>query len=316
MKINRRNFFRLAAASSLGLSQPWLLKIFFPSKNPRPPVIWFQAQTCSGCLISLANSRAPLFAEILTEIISLQFIPTIMSSAGSHALRLLEKAHNEHRGEFLLLVEGSIPVKLQSASIIGEKEGKPMTALDWIKQLAPAAKAVLSIGTCSAFGGIPAAQPNPTGTQPLSSLIGSDNLINVPGCPPHPDWVSGTIAYLLQYGKPAVDSSRRPKSFFGQTVHDLCPRRGYFEIGAFAADYGEEGCFYQLGCKGPISACDIPLRGWNSGINSCIESGGICIGCTEPGFPDHSGDGLFSSISETQEPVTIAHSSIGTAHNG
>ncbi len=315
MEINRRNFLRLVAASSLGFTQPWLLKIFLPSKNPRFPVIWFQAQTCSGCLVSLANSRAPLFAEIITEIISLQFIPTIMSSAGNHALHILDKAHNEQRGEFILLVEGSIPTKIQSASIIGEEEGKPITALDWIKKLAPAAKAVLSVGTCSAFGGIPAAQPNPTGAQPLSSIVGSDNLINIPGCPPHPDWISGTIAYLLQYGHPSLDHCRRPKSFFGQTVHDLCPRRGYFEIGAFATDYGGEGCFYQLGCKGPISACDIPIRGWNSGVNSCIKSGGICIGCTEPGFPDHNGDGLFSAVSETQEVIKRAQSTKGTTHN-
>jgi hydrogenase small subunit len=315
MKINRRNFLRLAAASSFGISQPWLLKIFLPAKNQRPPVIWFQAQTCSGCLISLANSRAPLFAEIITEIISLQFVPTIMSSSSNHALHILEKAHNEQRGEFILLVEGSIPTNIQSASLIGEKEGKPITALDWIKKLAPAAKAVLSVGTCSAFGGIPAAQPNATGAQPLSSIIGSDNLINLPGCPPHPDWISGTIAYLLHYGKPSLDHCKRPKSFYGRTVHDLCPRRGYFEIGAFATDYGEEGCFYQLGCKGPISGCDIPLRGWNSGVNSCIKSGGICIGCTEPGFPDHNGDGLFSATSETQEVIKVAQSIRETTHN-
>lgn len=324
MKINRRNFLKLATASSLGLANPWLLKIFYPAKSSRPPLIWFQAQTCSGCLVSLANSRAPLFAELLTEIISLQFVPTIMSSAGNQAIGILEKAIHEQRGEFILIVEGSIPTTLFSAAMIGEKGESPITALDWIKRLAPAAKAVLSVGTCSAFGGIPAAHPNPTGAQPLSSLIGSEKIINLPGCPPHPDWMSGTLSHLLRFGLPSLDKHKRPKAFYGKTVHDLCPRRGYFDIGAFATDYGEEGCFYQLGCKGPISGCDIPLRGWNSGINSCIKSGGICIGCTESGFPDHNSDGLFSGKPIEQETIQVASSSKnfasssskGKIHNG
>ena len=309
MKIDRRNFLRLAAASSLGLANPWLLKLFYQAKSLCPPLIWFQAQTCSGCLISLANSRAPLFSELLTEIISLQFAPTIMASAGQQALCLLEKAVKEQRGKFILVVEGSIPVEPSSASIIGERKAIPLTAVDWIKKLAPAARAVLCVGSCAAFGGIPSAHPNPTGAQPLSHIIERARIINLPGCPPHPAWVSGTLVHLLHHGSPSLDKNRRPRAFYGKLVHDLCPRRGYFDMGVFASDYGEEGCFYQLGCKGPISGCDIPLRGWNSGVNSCIKSGGLCIGCTEPSFPDHRGEGLFSISHIEEESLAVEDSS-------
>jgi len=167
------------------------------------------------------------------------------------------------------------------------------------------------LGSCAAFGGIPSAHPNPTGAQPVSNIIDKGKIINLPGCPPHPAWISGTLSHFLHYGLPSIDKDRRPKAFYGTLVHDLCPRRGYFEIGAFASDYGEEGCFYQLGCKGPISGCDIPLRGWNSGINSCIKSGGICIGCTEADFPDHINEGLFTKRQGEAESISAAKSHKG-----
>jgi len=113
--------------------------------------------------------------------------------------------------------------------------------------------------------------------------------VNVPGCPPHPDWFVGTVAGVLLNGLPGpeeLDEHKRPKAFYGKLIHENCPRRAYFEEGKFARKFGDPGCLNELGCKGPVTYADCPLRLWNHGTNWCIGSGGSCIGCVEPGFPD------------------------------
>ena len=113
-------------------------------------------------------------------------------------------------------------------------------------------------------------------------------MINIPGCPPHPDWFVGTVEAILVGGLSAVglDDIGRPTRFFGQLIHENCPRRAYFDEGKFAAHLSDQGCLYELGCKGTITHSDCPLRRWNSSGNWVIGSGAPCNGCTEPDFPN------------------------------
>jgi len=301
MALPRRKFLQLigGSAAAVGLSNLWLPKIVQAIlENPdNPPVIWLQGQGCTGCAVSTLNTAYPDIAKVLTEIISLEFHPTVMASAGDHAIKILEEALLNQSGNFILVVEGSVPTQASGVyCTVGEKEANPVTALDWVTKLGNASKAILNVGTCSAFGGIPAGTPNPTGAKPVSEILPGKTMINIPGCPPHPDWIIGTIAHVLLYGLPELDEKLRPTVFFKGLIHENCERRAYFEEGKFASDYGEEGCLFQLGCKGPMAHCDVSIRGWNNGVNWCCRSGGPCIACTEPTYPDHEGAGLYGLL--------------------
>lgn len=301
MVLERRKFLQIigSSAAAMGLSHLRLPKIVQAMlENPgNPPVIWFQGQSCTGCSISTLNTVYPNIAKVITEIISLEFHPSIMASAGDQALSVLDYALENQTGKFVLVVEGAIPTQSAGAySTMGEKDGKPITALDWVTRLGNASKAILNVGTCSSFGGIPAGAPNPTGAKAVRDIVPKATMINIPGCPPHPDWVIGTIAHVLLYGVPELDEELRPKLFFGNVIHENCERRADFEAGNFASDFGEKGCLAGLGCKGGLAHCDISSRGWNNGTNCCVRSGSPCIACTEPTFPDHNGSGLYGLL--------------------
>jgi len=301
MGLPRRKFLQLVggSAAAVGLSNLWLPQIVqaILEKPGNPAVVWLQAQGCTGCSESLLNTAYPDIAKVLTEIISLQFHPTVMASAGDPAMKILDDILANQKGKFILVVEGSIPTGDSGAyCTVGERENKPISILDWTTKLGSACRAILNVGTCSAFGGIPAGTPNPTGAKPVKDILPGATMINIPGCPPHPDWMVGTIAHVLLYGLPELDEQLRPKIFFGELIHENCERRSYFEEGKFAQDYSEEGCLFELGCKGPISHCDVSIRGWNNGVNWCCRSGGPCIGCTEPTYPDHEGAGLYGLL--------------------
>jgi len=260
------------------------------------PVIWLQGQSCAGCSVSLLNSVHPDIAEVLTQTINLEFHSNVMAAAGDKALSMFERAISNQRGEFVLVAEGSFPTGSGgNFCAIGERDGKPITSLEWVQRLGGAAKATLAVGACAAYGGIPAANGSPTGAKPFSGVIPNAAFINIPGCPAHPDWIVGTIGHVLLFGIPELDEYKRPKMFFSKTVHDNCERRSYFDSGIFAEDYSGEGCLIGLGCKGPESYCDAPIRGWNNHVNWCARSGGPCIGCTQPTFPDHH-QGLYARL--------------------
>jgi hydrogenase small subunit len=301
MALSRRRFLQLIGGSgvAVGVSQLWLPQVVQAIlDNPgNPPVIWLQGQGCTGCSVSTLNTAYPDIAEVLTQIISLEFNPTVMAAAGDHAIKVLDDALTNQSGKFILVVEGSIPTGSGGDyCTVGEKDGKPITVLDWTNKLGQAAKAILSVGTCSAFGGIPAGKPNPTGAKAVTDILPNATIINIPGCPPHPDWVIGTIAHVLLFGMPELDDRKRPKVFFTHLIHENCERRYYFEQGIYAQDYSDEGCLFQLGCKGPIAHCDVSTRGWNNGVNWCARSGGPCIACTQPTYPDHDGAGLYGVL--------------------
>ena len=289
--MTRREFLKLCASSAVGLG---ISRIYIPevvqalesAASGNPPVVWLQGAGDSGCSVSLLNSTHPQIAEILLKIISLKFHPTVMAGQGEIAMDALFKVKEEAAGKFILILEGSMQTGAGGAYCeIGEKGGKPILLTEAMAELAPHAAAVVAVGTCAAYGGIPAGKPNPTNAMGLSKFLGKP-VVNIPGCPSHPDWIVGTLVHVLLYGLPDLDSFGRPVMFFGKTVHEQCPRYSYFSEGKYASQFGEEGCLIQLGCKGPITNADCPTRKWNTGVTSCVENGGMCVGCCSPDFPD------------------------------
>ena len=280
------------------------------------PLVWLAASGCTGCSISLLNSASPSIKNVLVDQvipgvhINLRFHPTIMAGQGEQVIKALEDTIAEKKGNYVLAVDGAIPTgdKVEYC-VMGERNGKPVTMETRLEELARDALAVLAVGTCAAFGGISAAAPNPSNAQPVKKILeakGIDKpLINIPGCPPHPDWFVGTVASILLNGLPKaedLDEHLRPLAFYGKLIHENCPRRAYFDEGKFAKKFGDEGCLYELGCKGPITYADCPLRHWNRGTNWGIGAGAPCNGCTQPEFPDLVAP-FYEKITDVEQPV-------------
>lgn len=300
---NRRDFISLMAKGTglvMGASLfniPGFNKVFAQTVA-EIPVLWLQAGCCTGCSVSVLNSKSPEIQDVLLgEVIpgkhvSMLWHPNVSAAQGHDAVKVIEDLKKKPAGSFVLVMEGSIPTKDDGIYCeIGERDGHGITALEHLKELAPKAMAIIAMGSCATFGGIPAADPNPTGCKAVTEILNEYGIktpvVNISGCPPHPDWFIGTLATVLIGGLEAVkvDQHGRPKAFYGKLIHDNCPRRGQFDLGNFAKDFGEDGCLYQLGCKGPVTYSDCPNRKWNSGVNWPIGSGHPCIGCVEPGFP-------------------------------
>jgi hydrogenase small subunit len=230
--------------------------------------------------------------------------PVLAYEVGDDFMRHYYAAERGELDPFVLVVEGSIPneeIKAEgywAAVGTDPATGQPIKTTDWIDRLAPRATAVIAIGTCATYGGIHAMEGNPTGAMGLPDYLGwgwkskaSLPIVCVPGCPVQPDNFMETVLYLLyQVAGLApmipLDEALRPTWLFGSTVHEGCDRAGYYEQGDFAAEYGSPKCIVKLGCWGPVVNCNVPKRGWMAGLGGCPNVGGICIGCTMPGFPD------------------------------
>lgn len=256
------------------------------------PVVWFQAAGCTGCSVSLLNADYPHLKNLLLDelvpgkALGLLFHATLMGNTGRPALEVLEQIPTEKAKEFVLVVEGAIP-----RPAFGEVGGIPLAQK--VRDLAEGALALVAVGSCASYGGIPAAKPNPTGAQGVKDFLRKEKIkvpvVNVPGCPPHPRWFVETLAHLLLQGLPKeedLDEVGRLRTIYLDLVHESCPRRADFDVGRFAKAFGEEGCLYELGCKGPYTNAGCPYHAWNGGVNWCIKAGHPCIGCCEPEFPD------------------------------
>lgn len=304
--LTRRDFLRLCAATAgTYLLSDTLLSAFGDALTAlaatRPPVLYVETVTCAGDIFSLLNATKPGFLQLLFEFIDLRAEYTVMAASGEMALETILKTAEEQAGEFILVVEGAPLTRAHGRyGMVGEARGKRWTTVEILREVAPKAKHVVTSGTCAAFGGPYAARPNPSGAVPVSKVI-DRAVINVPGCPVHPDWLIGTLVHLMFYGPPPVDRFGRPLMFFKNTVHDLCERRTSFENGHFAGRLGDDGCLFKLGCKGPVSFCDVPLRRWGDHLNWYVESGSPCIGCTEPGFPDRM-EPFFAHLPDVGTP--------------
>jgi hydrogenase small subunit len=282
--INRRNFMKLLTATTVSLGLPLS---FVPKMAEavakgvkKPPVIWMKGQMCTGCTCSSISSLDPGPAEIVLDMLSFRYNPTIMAASGHQAIQAFDDTVKE--GGYLLVVEGSIPTADHRYCMSG---GKPVK--DKLTQAAANAVAVVAVGACATFGGIPAA--GPTGAVGVDKLIKDKPVINLPGCPVNPRWLYGTVMhYLLFQEIPELDAYRRPMVFFDKLLHDNCPRRGRYERGEFLTDWNSDEqrdwCLLLMGCKGPKTYTDCAQGLWNDGVNFCLNAGSPCSGCTQPEF--------------------------------
>ncbi len=297
--MKRRDFVKLCTGTvaGFGVSQmfhPGLVKALEAATGPgKPPVVWIQGQGCTGCSVSLLNSLNPSIADVVLKVISLEYHPTIMDSEGGVAFGHLFEIAEKFEGKFYLAIEGAIPVgEGGHFCVVGEHEEKEFTMAEAIKAIASKAGGVMALGTCAAGGGIPAAAGNLTESMSAAKFFELEGiktpLINVPGCPPHPDWMVGTLVHLLTKGIPELDGQGRPTMFFGESIHDNCPYLKYYEDDVRQETFTEmkdASCRADMGCKGPLTSADCYKRRWNNGVNWCVENA-ICIGCVETDWPD------------------------------
>ena len=273
-------------------------------------VLWITAGLgCDGDSVSITAASDPSIEDVMLGAVpGLPKVhlhnPVLAYTVGDEFMKPFHQAAKGDLPNFVLVVEGSIPNENLSGegywAAVGTdpKTGQPIKTTDWISRLAPKALAVIGAGTCATFGGIHAMKGNPTGCMGLNDFLGHDwkskaglPIVNVPGCPVQPDNFMETFLYLLRQlaglaPMIPVDHHGRPTWLFGPTVHEGCDRAAYYEQGDFAHEYGSRKCLVKIGCWGPVVQCNVPKRGWISGMGGCPNVGGICIGCTMPGFPD------------------------------
>ena len=273
-------------------------------------VLWLTAGLgCDGESVSITAAAQPSLEELVLGAIPwvprIRFHnPFIAYENGDEFVATFRAAAAGELSPFLLVIEGSIPNEKNKAegywATFGTDAatGQPILTCDWIDRLAPRAWAVVAAGTCAAYGGIHAMEGNPTGAMGLADYLGWDwkshagiPIVCIPGCPSQPDNMTETLLYLVrQHAGQApmipLDESLRPTWLFGETVHEGCDRGGYYEQAEFAEGYGAKQCIVKLGCWGPVVQCNVGKRGWMNGLGGCPNVGGICIGCTMPGFPD------------------------------
>jgi len=256
----------------------------------RAPVIWLELQDCAGNSEALIRSDGPKIDEIVLDIISLEFHETLQAAAGNQAEKQLEDAMQTFDGKYLLFVEGSVPVGAGKDWCTIGASGQNF--VDHLTHVAKGAAAVVAVGSCATFGGVPAASPNPTGAVGVMDVIKGKPIINIPACPANPANMVGVIIHYLLTGQvPELDSLLRPKFAFGYRIHDNCERRAHFDAGEYVEEWGDTGaknnfCLYKMGCKGPMTFNNCSIVRYNEGVNWPIGVGRGCIGCSEPDFWD------------------------------
>jgi hydrogenase small subunit len=255
-------------------------------KARRPSVIWLHFQDCTGCTETLLRTSAPDVGHLILDVISLDYHETLMAASGAQAEAALRSAMEENAGKYVLVVEGSIPTR--DDGVFMQLAGRP--AIQVAKEVAAQAAAVIAIGSCASWGGVPSADPNPTGAVGVDSVISGKPIVNLPGCPPNPyNLLAVVLEYVTMGRLPEMDQYGRPKFAYDRVIHENCPRRAHFDAGRFAVAFGDEGhrkgwCLYKLGCKGPVTHAACASRHFNEipGVWP-IGTGVPCVGCTEKG---------------------------------
>ena len=289
---SRRDFLKFASwlAAFIGVEASGLGSIVKAMETKsRLPVVWFHFQECTCCSESFIRSSHPIVSDIILDKISLDYTETLQAAAGHQAEAALHETMEKHKGEYLMLVEGSVPTEENGVyCCIGGR-----TALDIVKEAATGAKAIVAWGSCASNGCIQAAKPNPTGATPIHKIISGTPIINVPGCPPIGEVMAGTIVHLLAFDRiPQLDGLGRPKAFYSRRVHDTCYRRPNYDAGLFVESFDDENakrgyCLYKMGCRGPVTYNACGVTRWNNGVSFPIQSGHGCIGCSEANFWDN-----------------------------
>lgn len=284
--VSRRDFMKLCGtiAAVMGMGPAFAPKVAEAlTAGKKPSVVWLHNAECTGCSESILRGTNPNFTELILDVISLDYHETIMAAAGEMAEKALHQA--VEAGGFVCVTEGGIPTAQNG--IHGKVAGRTM--LEFNTEIAKKAAANIAYGTCAAYGGVQAAAPNPTACKGVAAATGV-GTINIPGCPPNPYNLLGAIVLYLQGKEIELDEVGRPVAFYGDSVHDMCPRLKYYDDDLFAESFGDEGakkgyCLMKLGCKGPYTYNNCPTIKFNQ-INWPVEAGHPCLGCSEPNFWD------------------------------
>ncbi|MBL8986439.1 MAG: hydrogenase small subunit [Gemmatimonadetes bacterium] len=289
--VSRRDFLEFCGSLAvvLGLGRDAAAQVAQGLESPqRPPVIWIQLQECTGCVESVLRSAEPTIGDLVLDMVSLEYSHTIMAASGHAAEKALADSMAKHKGKYILLVTGSVPLAEDGIYLtIGGRTAKVI-----LEEAAAGAAAVIAVGACAHFGSVQAARPNPTGAVGVGDIIKDKPVVNIAGCPPIADVVTATVAHFLTFGRlPSVDADGRPLFAYGARIHDQCPRRANFDAGQYVEVFDDEAarkgwCLYKVGCKGPATFSPCPIFQWNSGTSWPIGAGHPCIGCTERNFWD------------------------------
>jgi hydrogenase small subunit len=291
LSVSRREFLKACSffAAALALPPRYAAVIAEALESAaRPSVIWLEFQDCAGDTESFLRTSHPTALEFIFDLVSLDYHEVLMTPAGNMAERSLTQA--VERGSYILVVEGSIPTA--DGGVFCTVGGR--SAEQILTEAAGGALAVIAVGTCAAFGGLPAASPNPTGAVGVGDIVKDRPVVNLTGCPVNAVNLAATLVHYLTFEElPATDDLGRPLFAYGSLIHEHCPRRGHFDAGRFVKEWGDEGhrqgwCLYRMGCKGPMSHSNCPLVGWNDNTSWPIQAGHPCIACTEPGFWDRA----------------------------
>ncbi len=289
--ISRRDFMKMIAAATAAFGLP---EVIAPkaaeaveAAAEKPPVVWLHGMECTGCTCSVLSSMNPSVEELVLDMLSIRYQETIMAGQGTVAEEALQETITKDKGKFILIVEGSIPAEENRYCMIADKPFK-----ETVLECAKAAAAVVAIGSCATDGaGVPGACD--TGAIGVRDLFKKENLdipvINLPCCPVKPNTVVGTLIYYLTTKQiPTLDDQARPVAYYGNLLHDNCPRRGRFELGQFLEDWNDPAqkdyCLLLKGCKGPKTYTDCAQVWFNDNVNFCINAGSPCSGCSEKDF--------------------------------
>jgi uptake hydrogenase small subunit len=266
-------------------------------------VLWLQGGACSGNTMSFLNAEEPTACDLIADFgIKILWHPSLGLELGANLQTLLWECVLGKTPLDILVFEGSVVNAPNGTGEWNRFADRPMK--EWLNDLAQAANFVVAIGDCATWGGIPAMEPNPSESEGLQFLkrnkggfLGKDfvskaglPVINIPGCPAHPDWISQILVAIAtgRIGDITLDDLHRPQTFFNTFTQTGCTRNIHFAYKATTAEFGQrKGClFYDLGCRGPMtrSSCNRIL--WNR-VSSKTRAGMPCIGCTEPEFPFH-----------------------------
>jgi hydrogenase small subunit len=289
--IPRRRFLKFCSlmAATLALPPKYAAQIATAlEKTRRPVILWREFQDCAGNTESMLRSSHPDIAEIVLELLSLEYHETIMAGAGKFAEAAAERVMKEEKGQYIAVVEGAIPTA--DGGIYCTIGGK--TALQLVKELCTNAKATLAVGACAWDGGLVAASPNPTGAVGVQQAVPGATVINLGGCPHNAENTAAVIVHYLTFGQmPALDQYNRPLFAYGRIIHDQCERRAHYDAGRFVQEWGDDGhrkgwCLYKMGCKGPEATYNCPNVRWNGQTSWPVKAGHGCIACASHRFWD------------------------------
>lgn len=287
--MSRREFMQFSAtlATTLGLPTGAHAAVQQAiEKARRPSVIWLHFQECTGCTESMLRAEHPTLERLILDVISLDYHETLFAAAGHQVEAARKAAMAANKGKYVLVVEGAIPTRDNGIYCkVGNK-----TAIELTRECAADAAAVIAIGSCASWGGMPSTDPNPTGAVGVNKIIDKP-VVTIPGCPPNPYNFLATVVHFLTFGQlPPTDKLGRPLFAYSRLVHENCERRAHFDAGRFAKEFGDDGhrqgwCLYKLGCKGPetYANCPTALFGDAGAGTWPVGCGHPCIGCTEQG---------------------------------